>query len=104
MNANDVRLMELALKKQQLVFASEQLRGRLRDHGRALPAVCDGIDRARAAGRWLKARPAIPVAIGVALLVGRPRVVWRWSRRAFRAWQVWRRARNAIDLVLAYRR
>ena len=104
MNASDVRLMELALKKQRLQFDSGQLRDRLRGHARALPPLCAGVDRVRAAGRWLKERPAIPVAVAVALIVGRPRFVWRWSRRAFAAWQIWRKARGALGSVLAYRR
>ncbi len=104
MNASDVRLMELALKKQQLQFASEKLRIELQRHARALPPLCSGFDQARAAGHWLKERPAIPVAVAVALIVGRPRFVWRWSRRAFGVWRVWRKTRGALESVLSYRR
>ncbi len=104
MNASDARLMELALKKQQLQFSSEKLRGELQRHARALPPLCRGFDQARAVGHWLKERPAIPVAIAVALIVGRPRFVWRWSRRAFGVWRAWHKARGALESVLSYRR
>ena len=37
------------------------------------------------------------VAAGVALLVARPRAVWRWARRGLMVWQTWRHSREWLD-------
>lgn len=100
MNASDARLLELALKKQRLQFDSDTLRGQLAYSAAFLNPLCTGADQIRSAWRWLKARPAIPVAVGVALVVSRPRGVLRWLRRGFGAWQIWQRARRFMDLTL----
>lgn len=97
MNATDARLVELALKKQRLQFTSEQLRQRFAGHIGFVRPLCSGADRVRGAWQWLRQRPAIPVAIGVALLVSRPRGAWRWARRGFFAWQAWQRARHTLE-------
>ena len=102
MNSSDARLFELALKKQRIQFTSDQLRERLARSASIVPPICDGVDQLRLGWHWLKARPAIPVAIGVALVVSRPRGVWRWTRRAFGAWQTWRRARGMLDSALNF--
>lgn len=99
MNASDARLLELALKKQRLQFDSETLRNRLAYNTSFVPPLCASLDQIRAGWRWLKARPAIPVAIGVALVVSRPRDVWRWARRGIGAWQVWQKARRYIESI-----
>ena len=99
MNTSDARLLELALKKQRLQFDSETLRNRLVYSTSFVPPLCAGFDQVRAGWQWLKARPAIPVAVGVALLVSRPRGVWRWARRGLGAWQVWQKARRYMDTI-----
>jgi hypothetical protein len=100
MNATDARLVELALKKQRLQFTSEQLRHRFARNVTFVQPLCAGFDRIRSAWHWLRQRPAIPVAIVVALLVGRPRGVWRWARRGFFAWQAWQRTRRMVESAL----
>lgn len=104
MNASDARLLELALKKQRLQFASAELRDRLARNATVIAPICSGIDQTRAAGRWLRRHPAIPVAVAVALAVGRPRGTWRWARRGFVAWQSWQRLRRLVDSALGRRR
>lgn len=99
MNASDAQLLELALKKQRLQFDSETLRNRLADNSFFIPPLCTGFDLVRAGWRWLKARPAIPVAVGVALVVSRPRGVWRWARRGVGAWQAWQKARRFVESI-----
>jgi hypothetical protein len=100
MNATDARLLELALKKQRLQFTSEQLRHRFAHNLTFVQPLCAGLDRVRSAWHWLRERPAIPVAVAVALVVGRPRAVWRWARRGFFAWQTWQRARHMMETAL----
>ena len=104
MNVSDARLMELALRKQHLQFTSDRLRSQLVQSAAIVPPVCHGIDRIVDGWHWLKARPAIPVGVGVALVVARPRSVWRWLRRGFAAWQTWRRARSFMESALHPRR
>ncbi len=94
MNASDAKLLELALKKQQLQFASDAARARVVRGAGVLPPVLHTLDGVVAAWRWLTRRPEIPVAVAAALLVLRPRRVFAWSRRAFGLWQLWRRARS----------
>lgn len=100
MNATDARLVELALKKQRLQFTSEQLRHRFAGNAGFVRPLCTGADRIRGAWHWLRQRPAVPVAIGVALIVGRPRSAWRWARRGFFAWQTWQRTRRMVESAL----
>lgn len=104
MNASDARLMELALRKQRLQFDSEHLRARCVRGASVIPPLCAGADRIVDGWYWLRARPAIPVAIGVALLVSRPRRVWRWLTRGVAAWQAWRRVRGLLDSALQAQR
>lgn len=89
----NARLVELALKKQRLQFRSEALRERWQGHARGLCPVFDGVDRLGDGARWLWRHPEVFVATAVALLVARPRAAWRWLRRGFVGWQVWRRGR-----------
>lgn len=101
MNASDTRLFELALKKQRLQFESEALRNRLASNASFLGPLCAGADQVRGGWHWIKVRPAIPVAVGVALIVSRPRGAWRWLRRGFGAWQLWKKARRFVETNLA---
>lgn len=100
MNGTDSRMLRLALKKQRLQIASDDLRARFGDNARGLAPVFGAVDTARDGVAWIRQRPEIPVAVLVVLLVARPRVVWRWSRRAFVAWQTWRRTRRYIESAL----
>ncbi len=105
MNATDARLLELALKKQRLQFDSDRRRAAMADALGFVSPLCAAADQLKAGTRWLAERPAIPVAIGAALLVARPRAVLRWGRRAWLGWQMWRRTRDlAGDLLARARR
>ena len=84
------RLLALALKKQRLQFKSASLREQWRGHACGLAPAFDAADHVRAGVGWLRGHPEVSVAVGVALLVARPRAVWRWARRGVVAWQFWR--------------
>lgn len=85
--------LELALEKQRLQLEAAGQRLALGEHIRHLGPVFDVADRFNEGVRWAKHHPAI-VAAAVALIAAlRPRArrfLWRWSKRAFLAWQFWR--------------
>lgn len=87
----------LALRKQRLQIASEGLRT---DFGRCaaeLAPIFTGADCAVEGARWLRRNPQLLVVAGVALLVIRPKGVWRWARRAFVGWQAWRKLSDYLE-------
>ena len=96
MNSADQRLFELALKKQRVQFESERLRQRVAGEIHGVLPVFDAIDALGSGVRWLKQRPAIPVGIAVAVIVARPRAVFRWGRRAVLGWQAWSKVRDLV--------
>jgi len=87
----------LALKKQRLQLRSAALRIELAGHAAAFAPVFATGDKVCAGAHWLRRHPEVGVAVGVALVVARPRAVWRWSRRGFVVWQAWNRARAWLD-------
>jgi hypothetical protein len=96
-NANLVtasRDIELALKKQRLQLRSAALREQMRGQTKALGPVFMAVDRVGNAIGWVRRHPEVIVAAVAALVVARPRRAFRWARRAFLAWQIWRRLHN----------
>ncbi|MDK9705069.1 MAG: YqjK-like family protein [Sulfuritalea sp.] len=89
--------LELALKKQRLQIASESLRTEFGLCAAGLAPAFGGADCAVEGVRWLRRNPQWIVAAGVALVVARPKRAWRWARRAFVGWQVWRKLRDVLD-------
>ncbi len=96
------RDIERALKKQRLLMDSAVLREQMAVYGRGVEPVFTVVDVSRQAWAWLKARPAIPVAMAVAVFVARPRFVVRWARRAWLGWKAverWRALAVSVDRV-----
>ena len=75
------RRQELALRREQLLARSDQLRQALTVQSAAWVPVLAMGDRARAAGQWLQQHPGIVFSAVVVVVVVRPRLVWRWSLR-----------------------
>lgn len=88
------RRIELALKKQRLLLRSAQLRQAFAEQTRPLSPLLITVDRVHAGIRWLGRHPALPVAVVTALLVARPRAVFRWLRRGWFLWQALRSLRS----------
>lgn len=88
---------ELALKKQRLQIAGDGLRAEFGAYAARLAPACGGADHVVAGARWLRRHPQALVAAGVALAVIRPKPAWRWTRRAFVAWQAWRKLRGVVE-------
>ena len=89
--------LELALKKQRLQIASETLRAEFGRYATGLAPAFSGADCAVEGVRWLRRNPRLVIAAGVGLAVVRPRRAWRWARRAFIGWQLWRKLRDLLD-------
>lgn len=85
--------IELALKKQLLELEAAAQREVLARHIAGLMPLFDAADQVGAGVRWIKRHPET-LAAGLAfLVVVRPsfrRFVWRWGRRSFVAWRLWR--------------
>jgi hypothetical protein len=85
--------LELALEKQRLQLEAAEQRVSLGVRLQEMHPLFAAADRLTAGARWVKRHPGI-VAVSVALVAAlRPRTrrfLWRWSKRAFLAWQFWR--------------
>ena len=91
------RAIELALKKQRLQIASEDLRADFAHHATGLKPVFVGGDIAIVGVQWIRRNREIVVAVGVALLIIRPKSIIGWARRGFVMWRVWRDFRDFLD-------
>ena len=89
--------LELALKKQRLQIASDTLRTEFGLFAAGLAPAFSGADCTVEGVRWLRRNPEVAVAAGVALVVIRPKRAWRWARRAFVGWQVWRKLSEFLE-------
>lgn len=88
------QLLELALKKQRLQFQSDLLRDRWCSHARGVAPAFGVVDGVRAGAQWLRRHPEVTVGAAVALVVAKPRTVWRWLKRSFAVWGLWRKGRQ----------
>jgi YqjK-like protein len=88
-----VNALELALAKQRLVLAAAAQRDELSRHAAGLRPLFHAADQVQAGVRWVRRNPEL-AAGGAALLVAvQPRArrfLWRWTRRGFFAWRLWR--------------
>ncbi|MCX7156403.1 MAG: YqjK-like family protein [Rhodocyclales bacterium] len=89
--------LELALKKQRLQIASDTLRAEFGLCAAGLAPAFSGADCAVEGVLWLRRNPQFLIAAGVALVVIRPKRSWRWARRAFVGWQVWRKLNDFLE-------
>lgn len=90
-------LLEHALKKQRLQFASDALRSDFAHCAAGLAPAFSAADHAVGAARWVRRHPQIVVAAAVALVVARPRRAWLWTRRAFLGWQAWQKLNRLLE-------
>jgi hypothetical protein len=89
--------VELALKKQRLQIASDGLRADFGVCASELMPAFIGADIAVAVVHWVQRNKELVVAMGVALLVIRPRSVVGWARRAFVFWRIWRNFEEFLE-------
>lgn len=90
------RLLErIANQRATLAQAAQPVRSTLNTADRLLAIVCVGVDQ-------VKRHPGLAALAVAAFFIARPKRIWRWSKRAFFAWQTWRAVRNKL-LVLGLR-
>lgn len=88
--------LELALKKQRLQFRCVEQRRELAQDLMPLLPVFAFAETVRNGTRWVREHPAISVGVLVAIFVAKPRFALRWARRAWLAWQGWRKLRLLV--------
>jgi hypothetical protein len=86
--------LALLERKLQLVHESGQLRERFGARAQSLQPLFAGTDQVRKGWRWLRSHPEVWVTAGVALLVARPRRLWRWGSKAWVLWLWGRRLKG----------
>jgi hypothetical protein len=89
----DDRLIELYVQRGRLRERIAVQRGQLARDLAPLGSALQTVDRARALVRqaqvWLSTHPAVVTAVVVALVVWRPRAVFRALRWGYAAWRRW---------------
>lgn len=98
-----VNAVELATRKQRLLHDSAVQRKALTDYAVGLRPAFGAADRVRAGAFWMRRHPEI-VFGGVALLAASSSAtrgaLWRWSRRGFSVWRLWRDGKRWIDAAI----
>lgn len=93
----DDRLIELYVQRgrlrERIAVQRTQLAHELAPLGNALQLVDRGRAVLRQAGQWLITHPAVVSVLVVAVLVWRPRAVFRSLRWGYSAWRSWTRLR-----------
>ncbi len=95
--------IELALEKQRLRLETASQRIDLARHAAGLQPLFTAADRVHEGARWVGRHPEV-VAGGVALLAAvRPgvrRFIWRWGKRAFIGWRLWRDGDHFLNMPI----
>lgn len=82
------------MRRHELVGRSRSLRAQLVVDVQALAPALATADKVRNGIHWLKHNP---VWLGVAvttLVVWKPSRLWRWGRKIWTVWKLWRRLQN----------
>lgn len=94
----DERLIELYVQRGRLRERISAQRTQMARELAPLGGALQLIDRGRVvlhqAGQWLTAHPGVVSVVVVALLVWRPRAVFRSLRWGYSAWRSWMRLRE----------
>lgn len=93
------RELKLALKRQRLQLQSAAQRSELQQRAAVFVPAFQVADTVRAGVQYLKERPHLIVITVVVVVVTRPRRVFRWLKRGFVAWEIYRRWRGRAFLL-----
>lgn len=95
--------IELALEKQRLRLEAASQRIDLARHAAGLQPLFATADRVHEGARWVGRHPEV-VAGGVALLAAAGprtrRFLWRWGKRAFIGWSLWRDGDHFLNMSI----
>lgn len=94
------RLVELALKRQRLQLLAGAQRLELQQQVAVFAPAFSFVDQVRAGIEFIRQRPHWLVGVAVAIVVARPRRAFRWLRRGFIVWQLYRRWRVRTAALL----
>ena len=84
------RLLErIANQRATLAQEVQPVRSALYTMDRLLAIVYVGVDQ-------VKRYPGLAALVVAAFFIAKPKRIWRWSKRAFFAWQTWRTVRNKL--------
>ena len=101
----DTKLVELYVQRGRLRERIVAQRLQLARELVPLHDALDKVDRTRAllhhVRQWMMAHPGIVAAVGVALVIWRPRTLLRTARWGFFAWRNWRRWRDLLQVGLS---
>lgn len=96
------RLNELHLRRGRLLERIATQRATLSREVQPVHAALDTTDRVLAGVRagvdFIKTHPGLAVLALATLFIIKPRRSWRWSMRAFSAWQTWRIMRDRFAI------
>lgn len=94
------RAVAYALEKQRLQFASAGQRDCLSRHAEGLIPLFEAADRVQDGARWVQRHPEAVVGVLALVAAARPRArrfLWRWSRRGFVVWKLWRQSARWLE-------
>ncbi len=94
------RAVAQALEKQRLQFASAEQRDRLIRHGVDLAPLFAAVDRVQDGARWVQRHPEVAVGVLALVATARPQArqfMWRWAKRGFVAWKLWRNSARWLE-------
>ena len=91
------RAAALARRQRALLVRSAELRAQLSTDLQVLAPPLRLADQVWDAWRWLRAHPAVPVSVVVALAVLRPRRALRLGLRLWWGWQTFRRLQQRLQ-------
>jgi len=97
MPSRAARAVPLQQRQQQLLQRSAELRGDVAQAWLRLQAPLGIADQVHAGWLWLRRHPELPLAGMLALVVLRPRRVWRWGGRLWWLWRRWRRVQRWLE-------
>lgn len=84
------RLFAIEARRARLIERAARERGEFASALQSLSRPLGFVDRCIAVAGFVVARPPLVAAIGLALVLLRPRRAFKWARRAFGIWQSYR--------------